>query len=118
MPRSLKNISSPPRWVRVRDEDLDWEIYHALVDETVRTIADLAAAGYDPAHVEASLGRLEKSHLIERRGDAVRPLSFKEAILLCQAKNDESCPFVVENGVIRPRNGVIRARTDEERKDR
>jgi hypothetical protein len=89
----------------VRDEDLDWEIYHALLDETVRSAADLAAAGHDPALVEASLRRLEKSLLIERRGDAVRPLSFKEAILLCQAKNDDACPFVVENGVIRPRKG-------------
>jgi hypothetical protein len=93
----------------MRDEDLDWEIYHALLDETARSAADLAAAGYNPALVEASLGRLEKSHLIERRGDAVRPLSFQEAILLCQATNDEICPFVVENG-------VIRVRTDEERK--
>jgi hypothetical protein len=85
----------------MRDEDLDWEIYHALLDGKARTAAALAACGYDPGIVEASLCRLEKALLIERSGDAVRPLSFEEAILLCQVKNERDCPLVLENGVIR-----------------
>ena len=108
MPRSLKNISSPPRWVRVRDEDLDWEIYHALLDGKVRSASDLVAAGYEASLVEASLGRLGKALLIEREGDAVRTLSFQESLLLCQLKNEEGCPLVIENGVIRVKNGEER----------
>jgi hypothetical protein len=93
----------------MRDEDLDWEIYHALLDGKVRTEADLAGCGYDPGLVEASLCRLEKSLLIERSGDTVRPLSVQEVILLCQVKNERDCPLVFDNG-------VIRVRIDEERK--
>jgi hypothetical protein len=93
----------------VRDEDLDWEIYHALVEGKARTTRELSAAGYDPSLVEASLGRLERSHLIERTGEAVRPLSFQEAILLCRLKNETDCPFVIENG-------TIRVKTEEGRK--
>ena len=85
----------------MRDEDLDWEIYHVLIEGKVRTAADLADAGYDPLLVEASLGRLEGALLIERKGDGIRPLSFQEAILLCQARNEEDSPLVFENGVIR-----------------
>jgi hypothetical protein len=87
----------------VRDEDLDWEIYHAISDGKARTVADLGAAGYDPVLVEASLCRLERSHLIERKGDAVRPLSFQEALLLCQLANDRESPVCIENGVIQVR---------------
>jgi hypothetical protein len=92
----------------MRDEDLDWEIYHALLDRKVRTAADLAACGYDPGLVEASLCRLEKAHLVERRGDAARALSLPESILLCQVKNEEDSPIVFENGVIRLKSGRSR----------
>jgi hypothetical protein len=95
----------------VRDEDLDWEIYHALLDGKVRTAGDLAGTGYEPALVEASLCRLERYLLIERRGDELRALSLPEAILLCQARNEVDSPLVFENG-------VIRVKTGEERKGR
>jgi len=93
----------------VRDEELDWEIYHALQDGKTRTMGDLVGLGYEPAEIEASLRRLEKALLIERIGDAARPLSFQEAILLCEARNDVNSPICFENG-------VIRARRDGERK--
>lgn len=95
----------------MRDEDLDWEIYHALLDGKIRTAGDLGAAGFDPSLAEASLGRLERYHLVEREGDSVRALSFQESLLLCQLKNEEESPLVFENG-------VIRVKTDGERKDR
>jgi hypothetical protein len=94
----------------VRDEDLDWEIYHALLDGKVRTATGLVAAGYEGSLVEASLGRLGKAFLIEREGDSVRVLSFQESLLLCQLKNGEESPLLFENG-------VIRVKTGEERKD-
>jgi hypothetical protein len=87
----------------VRDENLDWEIYHLLTDGKAGTLQALTSLGYDPRLLEESVRRLEKYSLIERAGDSVRPLSLQESLLLCQAKNDGTCPFVVENGVIRPR---------------
>jgi hypothetical protein len=94
----------------VRDEDLDWEIYHALLEGRIRTAAELSACGYDPGLVEASLCRLEGALLIERKGDEVRPLSFQESILFCQLKNGKDSPLCLENG-------VIRVKTGEERKE-
>lgn len=93
----------------MRDEDVDWAVYHALLDGKACTPQGLACIGYDPCHIEESVRRLEKYHLVERAGDSVRPLSFQEALLLCLAKNDGTCPFIVENG-------IIRARSEQERK--
>lgn len=89
--------------VRVRDEDRDWAIYHTLLDGKARTVADLAATGHDPARVEESINRLERYHLVRRIGDAVEPLSFMEAILLCRLANDPESPLYCEDGVIRVR---------------
>jgi hypothetical protein len=93
----------------MQDEDLDWEIYHALLDDRFRTTADFVAGGYDPALVEASLCRLEKYHLVERRDGMIRALSLPESILLCQVRNEEDSPLIFENG-------IIRVKTDGERK--
>ncbi len=103
-PGDLKNICLPPRCVHVRNEDLDWEIYQQLACGKARTPADFTAAGYEPDIVEASLSRLEEAMLIGRDGDAIRVLSFQESLLLCQLKHGEE-DFVVENGVIRVRDG-------------
>ena len=93
----------------MRDEEIDWAVYHALQEGKIRTVRDLEATGYNPSLIEASLSRLEKFHLVGRAGDSVKLLSFQESLLLCQAKNDETCPFIVENG-------IIRARPERERK--
>ena len=92
----------------MRDEDLDWEIYHMLLYGRVRTTRDLEAAGFDPATADESLSRLERFLLIERRGDAVRPLTFQEAILLCRLKNEEG-------NLLFFKDGVVRVRKEEER---
>jgi len=93
----------------VQDEDIDWSVYHALLDGKARTLSDLACLGYEPRLIEESVLRLEKYYLVERDGELVRVLSFRESLLLCQAKNDGTCPFIVENG-------IIRARSEQERK--
>jgi hypothetical protein len=93
----------------VRDEDIDWSVYHALLEGKAGTLQGLACLGYEPRLIEEAVRRLEKCFLIERAGDSVRVLSFQESLFLCQAKNDETCPFIVENG-------IIRARTEQERK--
>ncbi|MDD1660985.1 MAG: MarR family transcriptional regulator [Methanomicrobiales archaeon] len=87
----------------MQDGDIDWSVYHALLDGKAGTMQDLAGMGYDPRLIEESVRRLERYYLVERSGDSLRILSFQESLLLCQAKNDETCPFVVENGVIRTR---------------
>jgi DNA-binding transcriptional ArsR family regulator len=92
----------------VRNEELDWKIYHQLPAGGSMTVGDLVQAGYDPLTVEASLARLEEAGLIERRGETVRPLSFQEAILLCQVRNDRESPFCIENGIIRTKTGKER----------
>ena len=92
----------------MRDEDIDWSVYHALLDGKACTLQDLASTGYEPHLIEESVCRLETCHLVERAGDSVRLLTFQESLLLCQAKNDETCPFIVENGIIRPRSGQER----------
>ena len=89
----------------MRDEERDWEIYHALHDGKTRTAGDLVARGYARGDVEASLSRLEKAFLVERSGDEVRVLSFQESLLLCQMTHEEGCPLFLENGVIRARTG-------------
>ena len=93
----------------MRDEDIDWSVYHALLEGKAGTMQGLANLGHEPRLIEESVCRLEKNHLVERAGDSVRVLTFQESLLLCQAKNDETCPFIVENG-------IIRARSDQERK--
>ena len=92
----------------MRDVDIDWAVYHALLDGEAGTIEGLSCLGYEPRFIEESVRRLEKYHLVERTGDSVRVLSFKESLLLCQAENDETCPFVVENGIIKARSGEER----------
>jgi len=89
----------------VQDEDIDWSIYHALLDGKAGTMQDLAGMGYDPRLIEESVRRLERYYLVERSGDSVRILSFQESLLLCQAKYDEGCPYIIEKGVIRARPG-------------
>jgi Mn-dependent DtxR family transcriptional regulator len=88
----------------VKEEDTDWQIYHQIPQTGLVTVCDLAARnGLDPGVVEASLARLERSCLVERKGDAVRLLSFGEALIHNQVKYEKDLPFMIENGVIKER---------------
>jgi DNA-binding Lrp family transcriptional regulator len=50
----------------VKEEDLDWRVYHLLVHDPCQSPEALAAkAGCSSAEVIQSLSRLEKSGLIE-----------------------------------------------------
>jgi hypothetical protein len=45
----------------VKDEEIDWVIYHHIGSQTVSTVDNLAGtSGLDPATVRLSLQRLEK----------------------------------------------------------
>jgi hypothetical protein len=86
----------------VKDEDIDWIIYHLMLHQTARAPDSLAAAsGFDLITVTSSLQRLERSFLIEWVDTGVRVLSIGESLLKCQMRYDESFPYTFENGVIK-----------------
>lgn len=87
----------------MREEDLDWAIYHRIPETDGITVEDLAAAtGFEPGAVTASLERLERYLLVRRSGKTVRLLSIQESLIECQCRHTrEDLPFVIENGVVR-----------------
>jgi hypothetical protein len=86
----------------VKEEDIDWLVYHQLPEGAPVSPDTLAArCGLKIPEVEASLIRLECSCLIERTGSSVRMLSFGEARIRNQLKYGEDLPFMIENGVIK-----------------
>jgi hypothetical protein len=88
----------------VKEADVDWQIYHQIPQTGLVTVGDLAARNsLDPDVVEASLARLERSCLVERKGNTVRLLSFGEALIHNQVKYEKDLPFMIENGVIKER---------------
>ncbi|WP_292517783.1 MarR family transcriptional regulator [Methanoculleus sp.] len=87
----------------MREEDLDWAVYHGIPQTGSITVEDLAAAtGLEPGAVTASLERLEHYLLVRRTGDTVRLLSIQESLIECQCRyTADDLPFVIENGVVR-----------------
>jgi len=91
-------------YIQVKDEDVDWMIYH-LVAQKDQTTADelVTASGIAKPLVSASLDRLVRYLLIDRNGDAFHALSISEALIKCQIKNTCDSPVTIENGVIKMR---------------
>ena len=86
----------------MKEEDVDWLVYHQLPDGAPVTIDALATrCGLGLPDVEASLIRLERSCLVERTEISVRMLTLGEALIKNQVKYEEDLPFTIENGVIR-----------------
>jgi len=87
----------------VREEDLDWAVYHGIPETGSITVEDLVAAtGIEPGAVTASLERLERYLLIRQAGETVRLLSIQESLIECQCLHtSDDLPFVIENGVIK-----------------
>ena len=86
----------------MKEEDVDWLVYHQLPDgEPVNSDTLATRCGLKVSDVEASLTRLERSCLVERTGSSVRMLTFGEALLKNQVKYEEDLPFTIENGVIK-----------------
>jgi hypothetical protein len=90
------------RCIQVKEEDVDWCLYHLIPEAAPIPVCDLAAAsGFDPPTVETSLARLERYSLIERTGSSVRLMTFGESFIRNQLKYEDSLPFTIENGVIK-----------------
>ena len=86
----------------MKEEDVDWLVYHQIPEGGSLTPDALAAgSGLGIPEVEASVARLEQACLVERTGSSVRLLSFGEARIRNQLKYEEDLPFTMENGVIR-----------------
>jgi hypothetical protein len=86
----------------VKEEDLDWLVYHRLPEGTTVTAEVLAEkCGLALSEVETSLARLEQTCLVERNGSTIRLLSFGEALIRNQVRYEPGLPFTIENGVIK-----------------
>jgi hypothetical protein len=89
----------------VRQEDIDWKIYHIVVDGNSVSVDDIISkTGFDRETVNGSLKRLESGNLIEYDGKTASILSLHEMLLKCSIKNapaDSESPIIIENGVIK-----------------
>jgi DNA-binding transcriptional ArsR family regulator len=88
----------------VKDEDVDWRVYHLMQEQVEYTPCALAErAGLAEDIVRASLLRLENALLVSDRDGCYSVLSQSEMLIRCQARYDRYCPVVFENGVIKVR---------------
>jgi len=87
----------------MREEDLDWEVYHLLAADPTRDAGFLAAHLHcSRDEIRASLQRLERALLIEQdECGRISVLSIQESLIRCQARYCRDLPFVIEGGVIR-----------------
>jgi hypothetical protein len=95
MPLIKKRIS-------VRDEDVDWIIYHRIPEGSGITIAELAAGtGFAEDAVRASVERLCGYKLVRESAGTVHVMSIQESLIACQCQYESNSPIYVEDGVIK-----------------
>jgi Mn-dependent DtxR family transcriptional regulator len=86
----------------VKDEHIDWLIYHLIEPTGSVTLDELAhKSSLDPATVTMSVLRLEKNLLVEQCEGRVRMLSLGESLIRCQVRYYPDLPYTIEHGVIR-----------------
>jgi Mn-dependent DtxR family transcriptional regulator len=86
----------------VKDEDIDWMIYHIIARQPSMMTEDLpAVSGLAAPAVESSLARLAQALLVERTENSVRVLSFGESLIKTQVKYSDDFPIIFENGLIK-----------------
>lgn len=86
----------------MKDEDIDWIIYHLLPPQGSADPIDLATkSGLDLKTVNISLRRLEKYFLIEMVDGSARLLSVSESLIRCQFTYDADLRCMIEKGVIK-----------------
>ncbi len=90
----------------MNDTDLDWTVYHLLIEDPCQGSAVLAGRiGCSTDDVERSFRRLEQSMLISHEVGGCRVLSVQEIILQCQSRYDPDSPITFEGGIIRLKKG-------------
>ncbi len=88
----------------MKEEDIDWVVFHLVDTGAATTRTGLAGAtGLTGEEIAASIERLVGTMLIEVRGETICALSLQEMLIRNQCRYDQSLPFVIENGVIRPK---------------
>jgi hypothetical protein len=88
--------------IMMKEEDLDWIVYHQLSETVYLTPGEIAASTGLPAPlIEGSFTRLEERLLAQRKGSGCRLLSFQESLFACQCRHDPTSPICIENGVVR-----------------
>ncbi len=88
----------------MREEDIDWLVFHLVDTGAAATRAELAeATGLTGEEIAASVGRLVRAMLVGETGDTIHLFSLQEMLIRNQCRYDESIPFTIENGVIRPK---------------
>ncbi|MDO8842658.1 MAG: MarR family transcriptional regulator [Methanocalculus sp.] len=86
----------------MKDEEVDWDIYHRITLGQAKTIPDLVkVTGYSEESVLASVTRLVTYLMIARHGDQVRPLELEEMLLSCKIRYTKDLPVTIEGGIIR-----------------
>jgi DNA-binding Lrp family transcriptional regulator len=89
----------------MKDDDVDWAVYHQLDEGMGTTIRELVnQMGFSEEAVMASLSRLVDAMLVEMCGDYVRKLSVQEMLVACQSRYDASCSITFEHGMIRAKS--------------
>jgi hypothetical protein len=86
----------------VKDEDLDWIVYHILSDTGAKTEeAIVGETGFPAADISASLTRLKSNLLIECRDGTYDVLSIPEMLFRCQCRYETDSPVIIEDGIIK-----------------
>ncbi len=89
----------------VRPEDRDWQIYHIIAEKSEITVDEICRmAGREEHIAKESLERLEKYHLISRKGETCAPKSIQEILISTELERTmKNSPIYMENGVIKVR---------------
>jgi len=86
----------------VKDEDLDWIVYHILSDTGAKTEeAIVRETGFPAADIRASLTRLESNLLVGCRDGTYGVLSIPDMLFRCQCRYATDSPVTIEDGVIK-----------------
>lgn len=86
----------------VKDEDLDWIVYHILSNSGAKTEESLVReTGLPVGDISASLSRLKSNFLIDNQNGNYNVISIPEMLFRCQCRYIEDIPVVIEEGVVK-----------------
>lgn len=86
----------------MREEDIDWTVYHTIVSKHNTTIVELdELLFYSREDIESSVERLEQRCLIGIQDGRIVLLSVQEMMIANRLRNASDLPFTIEGGVIK-----------------
>jgi hypothetical protein len=94
-------------YVPVKPEDLDWIVYHLILEgKASDRDAVIGSTGCTPTEGDESIRRLVSYFLVDAEGDRLHALSVPDMFLRSSCKYDEDMPIVIENGVVKTKKTV------------